>query len=140
MAGVGLYFAMFAGHGGAAHAQDGAQPLELGRFVVAQISADRPADIRAQLSFQVLISIVHSDWDWARSSVPAYRDIVIRTAYGYAAYAARNGISPTPDRLAALIATRIGEEEGLPAPLFITLPNFQEVRPSSQNGVPHGPR
>lgn len=114
--------------------------MDLGRFVIAQISPGWPADVRAQLSFHVLISIPQSEWDAARSSVPAYRDIVVRTAYGYAAYAARNGIDASPDRLANLISAHIGDDLAIPVPVFITLPNFQVVRPPYQDGAPRASR
>lgn len=114
--------------------------MDLGRFVIAQISSGSPADIRAQLSFQVLISVPQAEWDSARSFLPTYRDIVIRTAYGYAAYVARNGVDSSPDRLANIIATRIGDDPAIPAPVFITLPNFQVVRPPAQDGAPRAPR
>lgn len=114
--------------------------MDLGRFIIAQISSESPAAIRAQLSFQVLISVPQAEWDSARSSVPAYRDIVIRTAYGYAAYVARNGIDSSAGRLANLIALRIGDQPEIPAPVFITLPNYQEVRPAAQDGAPRAPR
>jgi len=114
--------------------------MDLGRFIIAQISSEYPAEIRAQFSFKVLISVPQAEWEMASLSVPAYRDIVIRTAYGYVAYLARNGIDSSPDRLASLIALRIGQESKIPAPVFITLPNYQEVRPAVQGGVPRAPR
>ena len=130
-----LIAAALAGGVSTAHAQAGAQPIDLGRFNIPQLTTDPPATIRAQLTFQVLMSFSHSEWDAARSLTPAYRDIVIRTAYGYAAYTARNGGEASPDRLAHLIAARIGDASALPVPVFITFPNFQEVRPPSTDGA-----
>lgn len=114
--------------------------MELGRFVIAQVAAVPPLTIRAQFSFQVLIQVPLTEWEAARLAVPAYRDIVIRTAYGYAAYASRNGAASSPERLAHLIAARIGEELTVPIPVFVTLPNFQEVRPPTPDAAPRGPR
>ncbi len=114
--------------------------MELGRFVIAQVTAAPHAAIQAQFSFQVLIQVPLTEWEAARLAVPAYRDIVIRTAYGYAAYASRNGAASSPERLAHLIAARIGEELTVPIPVFVTLPNFQEVRPPTPDAAPRGPR
>jgi hypothetical protein len=124
----------------AAGSDEGARPMDLGRFIVAQLTSAPPAAIHAQFSFQVLISVPAADWDAARASMPAYRDIVLRTAYGYVAFALRNGVGSSPERLAHLIATRMGDEPNVPAPVFVTLPNFQEVRPSAPDGALRGPR
>jgi hypothetical protein len=137
---IGLLLAAQLGGPTFSLAQVGAPPIDLGRFIITQISSEYPAEIRAQFSFQVLISVPQNEWEMARLSVPAYRDIVIRTAYGYVAYLARNGADSSPDRLASLIALRIGEELVIPAPVFMTLPNYQEVRPAVQGGAPRAPR